>query len=864
MGAWDYVSTLTLDTNEYDEQLNNAVKSTKKFQEQTEQTNKELGELRQEGGKAQSTFQDYAKKVGLSEKATLKMGKAINIATKSIAAVGVAIGVAKVAYEGWKVELRKTDQGVEKLEIHQLKVNNAIRLFKESLLTFDFSNFDSKLREINQSLEQMYFAFNKLNRMKMAGDANLAKNEMQREQLRTILDDKSIPANDQRKIQAAAQMKKLEQEAIGIANTQVELAQKALQKSLENAATSVRHDHNIFDEVTWHKNGEEQSYKPQFTQGLLGDIMSTLTDAKEYYKIINMSSEEVYELYRKLKDSGTLAQKKVKVSGTGYGGGYHSATVAARNSGYENVLIDYDQKLLDEYMKILTVRNMPIEQLEQYMNTLQYKYNLQTEIVGKNNQSMKERQQAEEDAAKVVADRVKAEAEAAKALKLSKEKEINATKEFIKKLLNADSKYTTQSGISISYDPISKNIEKLSDEQALAIESLYNSFETAIANIEEQFNHNDINSETYYKQVEHSLNILINAVKTISPDIAQALENSIMGMLPENSPIKKVDTELLFQQRNVARDTVNNMMNEMLNGSWSISDLSKDELKNYRNVNLNELYSQSLDKLLSINATGDGSQDFGIMSNHILGKSLEEQISILQEWEKIWGDFNNSLSENDPSYNILNEIGGHNFNSIYNALDILLYKYAAITEEQKRLQEQAEKMEGIAEFVNGIGNAFSAWSGVFDDATAQWINWVGTFISGIGEMLPHIQTLIAAKHAESLAEGTAGAAKVPFPGNIPAILSIIGIIGSIFASMPKFAGGGIFDGVTSMGDYNIARVNKGEMILNSTQQGRLFRMLNSGNPDHTSNVSGDVTFKIQGTQLVGVLNNYEKIHKRTL
>lgn len=864
MGAWDYVSTLTLDTNGYDEQLNNAVKSTKKFQEQTEQTNKELGELRQQGGKAQSTFQDYAKKVGLSEKATLKMGKAINIATKSVAAVGVAIGVAKVAYEGWKVELSKTDQGVEKLEVHQLKVNNAIKLFKESLLTFDFGNFDSKLREINKSLEQMYYAFNKLNRMKMSGDANLAKNEMQREQLRSILDDRTIPANDQRKIKAAEQMKKLEQEAIDIANIEVELAQKALQKSLENAATTVRHDHDIFGEVTWHNNkGNEQSYKPQFTQGLIGDIMSTLTDAKEYYKIINMSSQEVRHLYNELRNSGQVAQRKVSTSGTGYGGGYYSATIASRNSDYENVLINYDQKLLDEYMKVLTIRNMPIEQLEQYMNTLQYKYNLQTEIIGKNNQSMTERQQAEEDAAKAVADRVKAEEDAAKALKLSNEKEINATKEFIKKLLNADSKYTTKSGISISYDPISKSIEKLSNEQALTIESLYNSFETSIANFEEQFKHNDINSGTYYNQVEHSLNILIDAVKTISPDIAQALENSIMSALPANSPIKKVDAELLMQHRNAASDAVNNTM-EMLISSWSMSDLSKEQLENYRSANLNEVYNQYLDKLLTINATSDGSQDFGKMSNLILGKSLEEQISILQEWEKIWGDFNNTLSENDPSYKILNEIGEHNFNSIYNALDVLLYKYAAITEEQKRLQEQAEKMEGIAEIVNGIGNAFSAWSGVFDEATAQWVNWVGTFISGIAEMLPHIQTLIAAKHAESLAEGTAGAAKVPFPGNIPAILSIIGIIGSIFASMPKFAGGGIFDGVTSMGDYNIARVNKGEMILNSTQQGRLFRMLNSGNPAHISNVSGDVTFKIQGTQLVGVLNNYEKIHKRTL
>ena len=39
-------------------------------------------------------------------------------------------------------------------------------------------------------------------------------------------------------------------------------------------------------------------------------------------------------------------------------------------------------------------------------------------------------------------------------------------------------------------------------------------------------------------------------------------------------------------------------------------------------------------------------------------------------------------------------------------------------------------------------------------------------------------------------------------------------------------------------------------------------MLNSGNPEHKDNMNGNVTFKIQGTELVGVLKNHNKIYNK--
>lgn len=96
--------------------------------------------------------------------------------------------------------------------------------------------------------------------------------------------------------------------------------------------------------------------------------------------------------------------------------------------------------------------------------------------------------------------------------------------------------------------------------------------------------------------------------------------------------------------------------------------------------------------------------------------------------------------------------------------------------------------------------------------------------------------------------------KIPWVG----IAIAIGMIATMLATMSKFAGGGIVKGATTIGDMNIARLNDGEMVLNKGQQSHLFKMLNQGtiNSDSTSN--GEVHFKIQGKDLVGVLSNYNR------
>ena len=57
-----------------------------------------------------------------------------------------------------------------------------------------------------------------------------------------------------------------------------------------------------------------------------------------------------------------------------------------------------------------------------------------------------------------------------------------------------------------------------------------------------------------------------------------------------------------------------------------------------------------------------------------------------------------------------------------------------------------------------------------------------------------------------------------------------------------------------------ARVNGGELILNGTQQARLFDLLNEGGILYNGGV---VEFKLRGSDLYGSLKNYGKVKSKS-
>lgn len=192
-------------------------------------------------------------------------------------------------------------------------------------------------------------------------------------------------------------------------------------------------------------------------------------------------------------------------------------------------------------------------------------------------------------------------------------------------------------------------------------------------------------------------------------------------------------------------------------------------------------------------------------------------------------------------------------------------------DQSDKFDKQKESLQGLADVSSSVGSGFSTLANVFsqtgDSAAAAAMNIIGTTAQATAEIIPNIIKLIGAKQGEAMANGTASASALPFPANIAAIASIIATIVSTFATIMSavgaFADGGIVGGGNLHGDKVLARLNGGEMVLNRTQQAKLFRTIESGNIGNQSASSvSQVKWKIKGSDLYGALTNYKSIKSK--
>lgn len=176
------------------------------------------------------------------------------------------------------------------------------------------------------------------------------------------------------------------------------------------------------------------------------------------------------------------------------------------------------------------------------------------------------------------------------------------------------------------------------------------------------------------------------------------------------------------------------------------------------------------------------------------------------------------------------------------------------------LDAYKKKVDEIMISLNAVSGMFSSLSvlaGSFGTATGDAF---ATVLDSLSTVANGIMQFVQIQEAAAMASGTASASALPFPYNLAAIATVVSTVAAVFAkivttakSAHKFANGGIVGGNSYTGDRVTANVNSGEMILNRTQQARLFQMINNG-----GSAGGQVEFQISGTNLYGVLNNYNK------
>ena len=90
---------------------------------------------------------------------------------------------------------------------------------------------------------------------------------------------------------------------------------------------------------------------------------------------------------------------------------------------------------------------------------------------------------------------------------------------------------------------------------------------------------------------------------------------------------------------------------------------------------------------------------------------------------------------------------------------------------------------------------------------------------------------------------------------IAGLAQLVAMVAQIKSLTSGYASGGIIQGNSYHGDQMYVRANAGEMILTQGQQSRLFRMLDGG---VYNGGAGQVEFVISGSQLKGVLNNFNR------
>lgn len=165
-----------------------------------------------------------------------------------------------------------------------------------------------------------------------------------------------------------------------------------------------------------------------------------------------------------------------------------------------------------------------------------------------------------------------------------------------------------------------------------------------------------------------------------------------------------------------------------------------------------------------------------------------------------------------------------------------------------------------ADSLEAIGNMMSSVSRLTNEGAASWLDYSLNVMQAVGQALPALNALFNKNVAAAGSSAVLGAASSGPFGWLTAGAAVASIVAAI-AAIPKFANGGIVPGSMYSGDRVPAMVNSGEMILNRSQQGNLFQILNQGGiKEKDVRVTGEVV--VSGEQMRILLANTDRKMRR--
>lgn len=364
----------------------------------------------------------------------------------------------------------------------------------------------------------------------------------------------------------------------------------------------------------------------------------------------------------------------------------------------------------------------------------------------------------------------------------------------------------------------------------------------------------------------------LNATKLLEKGMITDEEyNNKMNQAKSDYVEKLIQLGNLTEQQNKnLKDTINDLNGEKLrNGTKEFKDNVKDITSNQESIDdkffpskksvesqYNEIVQQydSLKRYLEDNKVNIGvtiSQEEYDKAKAQLGQLGNDASKLAEEVR--------SKKEFDLTVNGLQDITylGDSLAGLEDAFDSCEtawdYFSTAINEGISIIQTAMDAYSTFKEIIDMIGAAKQAEAAKSAAASATEVAATQTEVAATGGK-------VAADQAASISSATKQGAKLPFPANLAAIAAGIAAVVAAFALIGNFANGGIIGGRATHGDMQFARVNGGELILNGTQQARLFDLLNEGGILANGGV---VEFKLRGSDLYGSLKNYGKVKSKS-
>lgn len=325
------------------------------------------------------------------------------------------------------------------------------------------------------------------------------------------------------------------------------------------------------------------------------------------------------------------------------------------------------------------------------------------------------------------------------------------------------------------------------------LERLRKSWDEMLADLKKP---GDISTLDTIEKLDEAIGYVDRKIKTASDDERAALQRTKMAYEDKRKSL----------QRAVEIPT-------MLHEADEINKLTGKEYKlKIRGVGFDELTAKIAELNRMLNDT-----DHPVTAEQ--RKDIESLIDVYEKWRKEGVDVFGTLRS-----------GWNNVKGISGSVESLTEALSSNGDAWQTVTGIVDGFIQIYEGIRSIVGVINELSGATNVLTAAKKSESAATVESTAQTVANTEASLvntSAKSGESIANATASGAKMPFPMNLVAIAAGVAAVVGALAAIGSFATGGIVGGNSKTGDKLLARVNSGEMILNSTQQSNLFRMINT-------------------------------------